>query len=42
MDIEYLLFLQRLREATAGVLDDFFLQLSVFAEPFYTLLSTGA
>ena len=41
MDIEFLLFLQRLREATAGVLDDFFLQFSVFAEPFYALLIMG-
>ena len=37
MDIEFLLFLQQLREATFGLLDGFFLQLSVLAEPFYAL-----
>lgn len=37
MDIEFLLFLQQLREATFGLLDGFFLQLSVLAEPFYTM-----
>lgn len=38
MDIEFLLFLQRLREVTGGIFDSLFLQLSVFGEPFYTML----
>ena len=41
MDIEYLLFLQKLRETTAGVLDDMFVHFAVFAEPFYTLILMG-
>lgn len=41
MDIEFLLFLQRLRDATAGVLDDMFVQFSVFGEPFYALILMG-
>lgn len=41
MDIEFLLFLQRLREATAGVLDGMFVQFSVFGEPLYTLILMG-
>ena len=41
MDIDFLLFLQGLRNATTGVLDDMFVQFSVFGEPFYVLLLMG-
>lgn len=41
MDISFLLFLQGLRNATAGVLDDLFVQFSVFGEPFYAMLVMG-
>ena len=38
MDIQFLLFLQSLREATQGIFDSICLQLSVFGEPFYAML----
>lgn len=41
MDIEFLLFLQGLRDSIAGVLDDMFVQFSVFGEPLYALLLMG-
>ena len=41
MDIDFLLFLQGLRDFTAGVLDDLFVQFSVFGEPFYALILMG-
>ena len=41
MDIEFLLFLQGLRDSTAGVLDDMFVQFSVFGEPLYALILMG-
>ncbi len=41
MDIEFLLFLQGLRDSTAGVLDDMFIQFSTFGEPLYALILMG-
>ena len=41
MDIDFLLLLQGLRDSTAGVLDDMFVQFSVFGEPFYALILMG-
>lgn len=41
MDIDFLLLLQELRNSTAGVLDDMFVQFSVFGEPFYALILMG-
>ena len=41
MDISYLLFLQRLREAAGGILDGFMLEITSMAEsvPTFLLLS---
>lgn len=41
MDIEFLLFLQGLRDSTAGVMDGMFVQFSVFGEPLYALILMG-